>query len=174
MIRRSEVALWEFSKMRILRLGLLAALACGTAVAQTSGSGSSGTIYIAPGNPATVGRSGSVTGVVPGRAVPAPHGTMSTFGGAFSAPEQRNAGNNSSPAQPAATTSDANQKTSAAPVRGANSFTMGEARRRIESGGFIQVTALQKGRDGIWRGKALRDGTPVNVFCDYQGNVGTL
>jgi len=99
---------------------------------------------------------------------------MSTFGGAFSAPEQRNAGNNSSPAQPAATTSDANQKTSAAPVRGANSFTMGEARRRIESGGFIQVTALQKGRDGIWRGKALRDGTPVNVFCDYQGNVGAL
>lgn len=39
------------------------------------------TLYIAPGNPATVGQGGAVTGVVPGRAVPAPTGAMSTFGG---------------------------------------------------------------------------------------------
>ena len=39
------------------------------------------TFYIAPGNPATVGRNGSVEGVVPGQAVPAPHGAMATFGG---------------------------------------------------------------------------------------------
>ena len=70
------------------------------------------------------------------------------------------------------TTSNANNKTSAAPVKGRNSFTMGEARRRIEKGGFTQVTALKKDADGIWRGKAMKSGSPVDVYCDYQGNVG--
>ncbi len=72
------------------------------------------------------------------------------------------------------TTSDADRKTSAAPVPGANSFTMREAARRIETGGFTQVTGLRKDRNGVWRGKALRNGTSVNVYCDYQGNVGAL
>lgn len=39
------------------------------------------TFYIAPGNPATVGRNGAVGGVVPHKAVPAPRGAMATFGG---------------------------------------------------------------------------------------------
>ncbi len=36
---------------------------------------------IAPGTPATVGQGGAVVGVVPHQAVPAPHGSMATFGG---------------------------------------------------------------------------------------------
>ena len=39
------------------------------------------TFYIAPGNPATVGQGGAVEGVVPHQAVPAPRGSMATFGG---------------------------------------------------------------------------------------------
>lgn len=160
--------------MQAFSLGLVATLMCGTALAQAPAPGSNGTMYIAPGNPSTVGRGGSVTGVVPGQAVPAPHGSMSTFGGAFGTGAPRSERNNASPAQPAVTTSDAGQKTAAAPVPGASSFTMREARRRIETGGFTQVTALQKDRDGVWRGKAMRNGAAVSVFCDYQGNVGAL
>ena len=160
--------------MQAFRLGIVATLVCGTALAQAPTPGSNGTVYIAPGNPSTVGRGGSVTGVVPGQAVPAPRGSMSTFGGAFGTEGPRNERNNASPAQPAVTRSDAERKTAAAPMSGSNSFTMREARRRIETGGFTQVTALQKDRDGVWRGKAMRNGAAVSVFCDYQGNVGAM
>ena len=49
---------------------------------------------------------------------------------------------------------------------------MNEARRRIEAGGFTQVTGLKKDQDGIWRGTGMRGGASVPVYCDYQGNVG--
>ena len=159
--------------MKAVRFGVAAALLCGTAWAQ-SPPAHNGTYYIAPGTPSTVGRNGSVTGVVPGEAVPAPHGSMSTFGGRFGTGSPLSEHNNSSPSQPAVTTSNADRKTSAAPVSGSNSFTRREARRRIETGGFTQVTGLQKGRDGIWRGKAIQNGTAVSVYCDYQGNIGAL
>ena len=165
--------------MKALGLGMAAALLCGAAWAQTPPANPGGTYYIAPGTPSTVGRNGSVTGIVPGEAVPAPHGSMSTFGGQFGTPGPGSQGplserSNGSPSQPAVTTSDADRKTAAAPVSGSNSFSMREARRRIETGGFTQVTGLQKSRDGIWRGKAMRNGAAVSVFCDYQGNVGAL
>jgi hypothetical protein len=156
--------------MTALRLGLAAALISSVAVAQAPKS--NGTVYIAPGTPSTVGRAGSVTGVVPGEATPAPRGAMSTFGGKFGTEGPRNEVNNNSPSQPAVMTSDASRKTSAAPVPGSSSFTMVEARRRIEAGGFAQVSGLQKDRTGIWRGKAMRNGSPVSVYCDFQGNVG--
>ncbi len=160
--------------MKAVHISLAAALQCGAALAQTPPASSPGTYYIAPGTPSTIGRSGSLTGVVPGQAVPAPRGSMATFGGKFGTEGPLSERNNSSPAQPAVTTSDADRKTSAAPVPGANSFTMREAARRIETGGFTQVTGLQKDRNGVWRGKALRNGATVNVYCDYQGNVGAL
>ena len=87
-------------------------------------------------------------------------------------PQQRSPANTATASPPAVTTSNANSKTAAAPVKGANSFTMDEARRRIEAGGFSQVTGLKKDGDGIWRGQAMKGGTSVPVFCDYQGNVG--
>jgi len=87
-------------------------------------------------------------------------------------PTQRSQDNTTTAAPPSVTTSNANKKTAAAPVKGANSFTMDEARRRIEAGGFAQVSDLKKDSDGIWRGTGMRDGAAVPVYCDYQGNVG--
>ena len=55
----------------------------------------------------------------------------------------------------------------------ANSFTMNEARRRIVKVGFTKVTGLKKDADGIWRGKGMKNGASVDVYCDYQGNVGS-
>ena len=47
-----------------------------------------------------------------------------------------------------------NQKNSAAPVAGANSFTEGQAKSRIEEAGYAGVKDLKKDDNGIWRGKA--------------------
>lgn len=60
-----------------------------------------------------------------------------------------------------------------APVKGRNSFTEGEAKSRIEARGFTNVAQLQKDEDGVWRGHAAKDGKPVEVSLDYQGNVVT-
>ena len=59
----------------------------------------------------------------------------------------------------------------AAPVPGANSFTEGQAKARIESRGYANVSDLSKDTNGFWRGTAMKDGKPVNVTLDYQGNV---
>lgn len=58
-----------------------------------------------------------------------------------------------------------------APVKGRNSFTEGEARSRIEKAGFANVSGLKKDDDGVWRGKATKNGQSVDVNLDYQGNV---
>ena len=59
------------------------------------------------------------------------------------------------------------------PAAGANSFTQGQAKARIESRGFANVSDLAKDNTGLWRGKAMKDGKSVNVTLDYQGNVTT-
>lgn len=64
-----------------------------------------------------------------------------------------------------------NQNNSNQPVAGANSFTEGQARSRIESAGFTNVTALKKDDNGVWRGKASKGGTSSDVSVDFQGNV---
>ena len=58
-----------------------------------------------------------------------------------------------------------------APVAGANSFTEGQAKSRLESNGFSNVGELKKDDNGVWRGKAMKDGKSVNVSLDFQGNV---
>jgi len=58
-----------------------------------------------------------------------------------------------------------------APVAGANSFTEGQAKSRIEDKGFKSVTDLKKDDKGVWRGKADQNGKAVNVSIDFQGNV---
>ena len=152
--------------MNALRLGLAAALICSGAMAQTAGTTTTpGSTTGAPGT--TMGTTSGATGTA------RPMGTTGTLPGVTTnTPAQLNPSNNGSATPPAVTTSNANNKTSAAPVKGRNSFTMGEARRRIEKGGFTQVTGLKKDADGIWRGKAMRGGASVDVYCDYQGNVG--
>ena len=73
------------------------------------------------------------------------------------------------PSNPAVRTEQGN--IAAAPVAGANSFTEGEAKSRIEARGFANVTALVKDNEGIWRGKAMHNGRSVDVALDFQGNV---
>ena len=58
-----------------------------------------------------------------------------------------------------------------APVAGANSFTEGQAKSRIEDKGFKNVSGLKKDDAGVWRGKANQNGQAVNVSVDFQGNV---
>jgi len=78
---------------------------------------------------------------------------------------------NSSPSPSAVQTNNAVSRTAAAPVPGRNSFTRGEARRRIAAAGFSDVKALKKDSQGIWRGTATKGGASVGVALDYQGNV---
>lgn len=60
---------------------------------------------------------------------------------------------------------------SSALERGANSFTEGEARSRLERAGLQNVSGLKKDDQGIWRGKAMHNGKNVTVGLDYKGNM---
>lgn len=158
--------------MTRFQFGLSAALASvmfGVAAAQAQTSDTTGggdrPISITPGNTSGSMPPGTTAGDIGASGRTLPGMTTNT-------PLQRSPETTATAAPPAVTTSNADKKTAAAPVKGANSFTMDEARRRIESGGFSQVTTLQKDGDGVWRGTAMRDGTSVPVYCDYQGNVG--
>jgi hypothetical protein len=59
----------------------------------------------------------------------------------------------------------------AAPVPGANSFTEGQAKSKIEANGFTQVSGLKKDENGFWIGTAMKGGAKVTVKVDFQGNV---
>ena len=58
-----------------------------------------------------------------------------------------------------------------APLPGANSFTEGQAKDRIEKAGLTQVSDLKKDDNGIWRGRAMMGGKQTDVALDYRGNV---
>jgi hypothetical protein len=73
------------------------------------------------------------------------------------------------PNNPAVNTTGANNAN--APVAGANSFTEGQAKSRIEAGGYSEVSELKKDDNGVWRGKAKKEGKAVDVSLDFQGNV---
>ena len=92
-------------------------------------------------------------------------GAESTRGGIATAPET-NAKSNA-----AVNTKRQESRTAAAPVAGRNSFTEGEARRRIESFGYFNVSNLKKDDQGIWRGSAMRNGQTTDIALDYQGNI---
>lgn len=63
------------------------------------------------------------------------------------------------------------ENNSSTPVSGANSFSMSEAKSQIQAKGYTHITGLKKGKDGVWRGKATKDGQSGPVSVDYQGNV---
>ena len=71
--------------------------------------------------------------------------------------------------EPAANAVDTSKKT--APEAGANSFTESQARSRLEKNGFLAITGLMKDSDGIWRGKAMKDGKSMDVALDYKGVI---
>jgi hypothetical protein len=77
--------------------------------------------------------------------------------------------NDHAPGNPAVKTTEGNNP--GAPAAGANSFTEGQAKARIEARGYANVSGLAKDTNGFWRAKAMKDGKSVDVTLDYQGNV---
>lgn len=97
-------------------------------------------------------------------------GTGTTLGASGS---PANPPRSDSAAPAAVTTTTEPSRTTQAPVAGANSFTEGQARSRIEDKGFANITDLKKDDKGVWRASAQKDGKTVNVALDYQGNIVT-
>jgi len=131
-----------------------------TGVPRTIGGAAPGTAPgIAPnGTPPTVGNTAVGGGIAPG-ATPMTNGMN---GNGMNGNQRQTNG---------AATANGSNHANQGPVPGANSFTKGQARARIEHGGFTQVSGLHKDRQGIWRGKAMKDGQSVNVALDYEGHV---
>ena len=69
------------------------------------------------------------------------------------------------PIKPTHTVNDGGAK------KGASSFTESEVPKHIEHAGYGAVTGLSKGKDGVWRGVAMKGGAPLNVGLDFKGNV---
>jgi len=136
--------------MKVLALGFASCLLAGVCVAQTTGT-TGGTTSSAPRTP-----SGQATMSAPAT----PPGQSSTSG--------RDAASGNS--NQAVATTDANAP---APAKGANSFTEGQAKSRIADNGFANVSDLKKDDDGVWRGRAQKNGSQVSVWLDYKGNVGS-
>ncbi len=140
----------------ILPAAFALVLGAGVAQAQT------GTTTTSPAHGTTA--TPMTTAPAPMTAAPAPMTTPST--NTSNAPVvsgTHSATNNSVNTQP--------QNNAGAPVSGANSFTQGQARERIQDKGYTKVTGLKVDSKGVWRGKGMKDGQSVNVALDYQGNV---
>ena len=146
------------------------------AVAQTPGKITTGTHTQdapTPGQPATPSSAGDQT---PGTITTGTHTQDSTTPGPMHAARQGTMGSGadthaaSGDSNQAVATTSANAPT---PAHGANSFTQGQAKSRMESEGFSNVTNLKKDDNGVWRGQADRSGSQVFVWLDYKGNVGT-
>jgi len=119
-----------------------------------------GAIVAGPAFAQTAPQTGSTTTTIPPMSVP----SVTVPAPATSTPPASNSA-------PQALSIAPDAKTPAAPVPGANSFTEAQARSRIESRGFTNVTTLMKDEQSIWRGKANKDGKEVSIAVDYQGNV---
>ena len=166
--------------MKAIQLGIVAsALTLGVAHAQTAATPAPAT-PVAP--PATVV---TPSPAMPSTTVPAPVVTAPPVTPAAPvarpaapAPGAPRAGVVNRNTGPAAASGDSNQAVATTtanaptPAHGRNSFTRGEARRRIETRGFAQVSGLAKDANGVWRGKAMKNGASVSVWLDYKGNIG--
>jgi hypothetical protein len=143
-----------------LRLALLGTVAAVPAYAQTSTTAPSNTppAATAPGHTTTGAATNDSTR--PGVAVPAVPDTRS----GATTPNRTTDSN-------AAARVDDGTRTATTPAEGANSFTEGQAKSRIEAAGFTNVSDLQKDEKGIWRGRAQQGSQQVSVALDYQGNV---
>lgn len=54
---------------------------------------------------------------------------------------------------------------------GANSFSEGQARDRLKSQGYSDVSQLTNDSQGIWRGTAMSGANRVRVSVDFKGNI---
>ncbi len=82
----------------------------------------------------------------------------------------RDSGTGTNSSTPAVQT-DSSRRNTSAPVPGANSFTEGQARSRMEEAGYSNLTGLHKDDQGVWRGRGMHAGRSSDVSLDYQGNV---
>lgn len=139
-----------------------AALVLSTGVAFAQGTTPS-TTNTAPSTAGTMTPGSTAGGIMPNSTVSGSQTPAATVN-----PNEHST-NSASPS--AVQTNNTMKRTSAAPVPGRNSFTAGEARRRITSAGFSDVKDLKKDNQGIWRGMAMKDNATVKVSLDYQGNV---
>jgi peptidoglycan hydrolase-like protein with peptidoglycan-binding domain len=120
----------------------------------------------APGAPATATTT-PVPGSGPGAAADRTLGTNTTRTNATDSNAGTNAAGGNNNQAVATTKANAPQ-----PAHGANSFSKGEAGRRIARQGFQDVSDLGKEATGVWRGTATKGGQHVQVWLDYKGNVG--
>lgn len=156
--------------MKTTALTLAATLLAGAAFAQTTGTTGTATPGAATPGAAAPGTPGNTapgaTSVTPMPGVSSSTGTTPDTGvvgrntGTAAASGDRN--------QAVATTAEDAME----PAAGANSFSEGQARGRIEDKGYTNVTALTKDDQGVWRGTGTKDGAPQQVWLDYKGNVG--
>lgn len=138
-------------------LALAAILIAGSASAQAQGTTGKGT----PGNTAPGATTNApMTGVSPSTGTTPNTGVVGRNTGTAAAAGDHNQ---------ALTTTGANAPE---PARGANSFSTGEARRRIQRNGYTNVSGLKKDDGGVWRGTASKGGASASVWLDYKGNVG--
>ncbi len=63
------------------------------------------------------------------------------------------------------------QTNPSAPVKGENSFTQDQAKSRMEEAGFTNVMGLTLDDEGVWHAAGEKDGAPVMIKMDYQGNI---
>lgn len=103
--------------------------------------------------------------------VPGPTTAQGTTGTTTPGNTTTQGGGRNDTTPPAVTTQHTEPRTSAAPVPGANSFTEDQARSRIGDAGFNDVQGLRLDEQGIWRGRAVRNGQQTGVALDFQGNV---
>lgn len=140
-----------------LMLGAVGFVPAAMAQSQTGASqqGTIGTPTMPGGGGSTMaqGTPGTTPGTAPGTGTAAPMTAPRPAGEAGSRPQASGT--------PVTTT----------PEAGANSFTEGQARSRIEAAGYSQVSELKKDDAGVWRGKATRNGQTVDVGLDFRGNV---
>jgi|GEM_PF-1166980 len=54
---------------------------------------------------------------------------------------------------------------------GANSFTEGQARARLEEAGFTNLQDLRLDEAGFWRGRGTQGGTATDVAMDFRGRI---
>ena len=143
--------------MKLITIGMAVGLVATAASAQTTSLSrpSAPVVTTTPGAPVPAAPGvNTSTGTVPGA------GMIDRNTGAAGAAGNRNQ---------AVTTTAANAPQ---PAKGANSFTAGEAQRRIMTEGYSTVSDLAKDGDGIWRGHAMKNGASVGVWLDYKGNIG--
>ena len=105
----------------------------------------------------------------PGRPTPSQPAPTTATAPAPVAPSSQDTAAASGNSNQTVATTNANAPT---PARGANSFTEGEARSKIESNGYSNVSGLTKDDNGVWRGNAQKGSQQAQVWLDYKGNVG--